>query len=269
MSDLDAVVAAVASAKKYRTLCEDTIRRVARRELAGLPGGGLKAGVKATKRRLHQAYGAFEQDIDYEAASRRLEVAYQSGVRAEVEAACRDVLRLHTSTRERLPIVERFFSGVWALSGTPRSVLDLGCGLNPVALPWMGLGPGCRYVALDVDRQRVAFLNRMLILAGLEPLARCQDILVRPPDDPADVAMLLKMSPTLERQEPGSTERLIEALRARFVVISFAVRSLGGREKGMAEHYQRQLLNLAARRGWAVSKLAFESELVFVVQCPE
>ncbi len=77
-------------------------------------------------------------------------------------------------------------------------------------------------------------MNRYLQLAGFEPLARRQDILADPPVDPADVALLLKTSSTLERQEKGATVRLVEALRAPFVVVSFAVKSLGGREKGMA-----------------------------------
>jgi hypothetical protein len=75
MSDLDAIVSAVALSKKYRTLGTDTIRRIAERELGAVPHGSVKAAVKATKRRLHQIYGAFEGDYDYAAAYQRLEAA--------------------------------------------------------------------------------------------------------------------------------------------------------------------------------------------------
>ncbi len=264
--DLDAVVSAVAASKKYRALCEDTIRRVAEHQLAVEPSGSLKAAVKATQRRLHQAYGAFEQAFDGESAYHRLEAAYFSGSAAEVEATCRQMMALHQSTRERLPVIDRFYREIWAVTGTPSTILDLGCGLNPLALPWMGLAPGARIIALDIDRERVEWLNRYLALAGVEPLARCQDVLAHPPADAADVALLLKMSPTLERQEPGSTGRLIEGLRAPWVVVSFAVKSLGGREKGMAGNYQAQFKELAAGRGWAAVELRFDSELVFIVR---
>jgi hypothetical protein len=50
-------------------------------------------------------------------------------------------------------------------------------------------------------------------------------------------------------------------------VVSFAVKSLGGREKGMAETYRRQFLELAGKRRWVVCTLGFETELAFVVQC--
>jgi 16S rRNA (guanine(1405)-N(7))-methyltransferase len=266
MTDLDAVVPAVAASKKYQALCEDTIRRVAGRVLAAEPDGGLKAAIKATRRRLHQVYGAFEQGFDGETIYRRLEAAYRSGSAAEIEAACRQVLGLHQSTLERLPVIDRFYPAIWAVTGKPHAILDLGCGLNPLALPWMGLEAGAQIIALDIDRERVRLLNRTLGLVGMEPLARCQDVLVHPPGDAADVALLLKMGPTLERQEPGSTGRLIEALRAPYAVVSFAVKSLGGREKGMAENYQRQFAELAASRGWTATELRFQSELVFVVR---
>ena len=263
MADLDKIVSAVASSKKYRAVCTDTVRRIAARELAAR--GSVKTATKATKRRLHQAYGAFEHDFDDQAAIQRLEEAYQTGSLPEIRSACSHLLGLHSSTRERLPILDRFYPAIFDITGRPASLLDVGCGLNPLALPWMDLPPGARYVALDIDVARIRFLNRYLSLAGFEPLARCQDALSHPPDDAADVALLLKMSPTLERQEAGATLRLIEHLPAPYVVASFAIKSLGGREKGMARHYQRQFLTWIDSRHWSVEELVFESELVLVV----
>jgi 16S rRNA (guanine(1405)-N(7))-methyltransferase len=272
MAELDRIVAVVATSKKYHSICADTIRRIAERELASR--GNVKAAAKATKRRLHQVYGAFEQNFDYEAAYQRLQDAYEMDSDDEIQAACRHVMGQHSSTRERLPILDQFYRDIFAITGQPSLLLDLGCGLNPLALPWMdrippqgsGQAPRIRYVPLDIDADRVRFLNRYLALVGLEPLARCQDILSHPPNDAADVALLLKMSPTLERQEPGATLALIEQLTAPYVVVSFAVKSLGGREKGMAEHYQQQFLGWLKDRQWPAEKLAFDSELVFIVR---
>jgi 16S rRNA (guanine(1405)-N(7))-methyltransferase len=272
MAELDRIVATVATSKKYRSICADTIRRIAERELASR--GTVKAAAKATKRRLHQVYGAFEHDFDHEAAYQRLRNAYELGSDEEIKAACRHLMGQHSSTRERLPILDRFYRELFAITGRPSLLLDLGCGLNPLALPWMdmvapqgsGQIPGIRYVPLDIDTDRVRFLNRYLALAGLQPLARCQDILSHPPEDAADVALLLKMSPTLERQETGATLGLIEQLTAPYVVVSFAVKSLGGREKGMVEHYQQQFLGWLRERQWPAEKLAFDSELVFIVR---
>jgi 16S rRNA (guanine(1405)-N(7))-methyltransferase len=267
MSDLDAIVAAVTRSKKYQTVCEDTIRRIGERELARRDG--VRAATKATKRQLHQVYGAFEEGINYEDVYQRLAAAYEAGSEAEIKAGCRWALSLHSSTRERLPILDQFYAAIFSLTGEPASVLDLGCGLNPLSLPWMALGTKAHYVALDIDAERARFLNRYLALVGLEPAARCQDLLARPPADAADVALLLKMSPSLERQEPGATLRLLARLSSPWIVVSFAVKSLGGREKGMLDYYgQRFPLSIREvfpEGEWRITELGFETELVFVL----
>jgi 16S rRNA (guanine(1405)-N(7))-methyltransferase len=266
MSDLDVIVTAVSSSKKYRSLCADTVRRVAARELAAAPRSNTKAAVKATKRRLHQVYGAFEYEMDEDVVWRQLQAAYQGGEEDEIRSACSQIMGLHSSTRERLPLLDRFYPAIWAAAGRPATILDLGCGLNPLALPWMDLPAGARYVALDIDAVRIDFLNRFLALAGHPPLARCQDLLVEPPQDAADLALLLKMSPSLERQEPGATLRLLQQLRTPRAAVSFAVKSLGGREKGMLAHYRQQFLHLIEGQHWPVHEILFDTELVFIVR---
>jgi 16S rRNA (guanine(1405)-N(7))-methyltransferase len=266
MSELDQVVSSVASSKKYRAVCTDTIHRIAERELAASPHGNLKAAVKATKRRLHQVYGAFEGALDHDSAIQRLEAAYEIGTQEEIEIACQHVLQLHSSTRERLSILDRFYPAIFEVTGSPRSILDLGCGLNPLALPWMGLDTEAMFIALDIDATRIRFLDRYLAMTGLDAQARCQDILAYPPSEAVDVALLLKMSPSLERQEQGATLRVLEQLRTSFAVVSYAVKSLGGREKGMLAYYRKQFLELVAGRRWSVSDLVFDTELVFVVE---
>jgi 16S rRNA (guanine(1405)-N(7))-methyltransferase len=263
MFDLDQITRAVISSKKYGAVCHDTVRRIASRELG--KHGNAKSVIKATKRRLHQVYGAFGQGLDFDAVYGRLAVAYETGAEVEIKTACRSVLDQHSSTRERLPILEQFYAAIFASTGWPRSLLDLGCGLNPLCLPWMELDSNTAYFALDIDSDRVRFLNRYLALSGYEPLARCQDILITPPAEKVDLALLLKMSPSLERQEQGATLRLLDQLDATSVVVSFAVTSLGGREKGMAENYRQQFLTSVEAQSWPVVSMEFDTELVFVV----
>ena len=263
-ADLDEIVRAVLASRKYRALCPEAVRRIAASELD--KRGDAKAALKETKGRLHQVYSAFEGDIDYEAAYRRLEDAYGTASGSAVESACRELLPHHSSTRERLPILDGFYGEIWAVTGVPLTLLDLGCGLNPLTLPWMNLPAGARLFAFDIDAVRVAFLNRYFDLVGMPARAIWQDILCCPPEIEADVALLLKTGPSLERQETGATLRLLQALQAPFVAVSFSVKSLGGREKGMAAHYEREFLSAVAGQPWRVSRLAFETELVFVVE---
>jgi 16S rRNA (guanine(1405)-N(7))-methyltransferase len=270
-SEVEQIVANVLGSQKYRSLCASTVRRVAAEEWAKraalkLPSRrALKMAIKATRSRLHQAYSAYESSVDYERAYSALESAYAGGAPETIRSACRDVLALHASTRERLPILDSFYERVLALTGRPRILLDLACGLNPLSLPWMGLGSEAVYHAYDIDGDRVAFLNRYLALAGVQGGAYLQDVLCEPPVQAGDVALLMKSSTCLERQRKGSTLALLDALLVSHVVVTFPVQSLGRHEKGMVEHYGTVFDEMVAGRRWAVARLDFATELVFVV----
>jgi 16S rRNA (guanine(1405)-N(7))-methyltransferase len=266
---VDQIVSGVLAARKYRDVCTDTVRRFAAEEWAKHRNGGtrraIKEASKATRSRLHQVYGAYESRVDYARAYRDLASVYAAGRPEAIETACRRLLALHSSTRERLPILDHLYDEVFSHTGVPNILLDLACGLNPLSLPWMGLEEGAAYYAYDIDRERIDFLNRYFALAGVSGCALLQDVLSQPPVQQGDVALLFKSSPCLEHQQKGATLGLLDALRARYVVVTFPVHSLSRRNRGMPEHYERSFQNVVSGRPWLVSKLRFETELVFLV----
>jgi 16S rRNA (guanine(1405)-N(7))-methyltransferase len=77
----------------------------------------------------------------------------------------------HASTRERAPHLDGFYAPIWEVTGTPASVLDLGCGLNPLALPWMGIGDAM-YHAIDVDAGTLDVARGFLAAVGQPHIAR-------------------------------------------------------------------------------------------------
>ena len=261
MSELDRLVAAVLEARKWRAICPATVRRIGEQELAR--GRTLKAAVKATKRRLHQITGAFDREPDDASLSALLE---RAATEDSLRHACRQALDAKSGSRERQDVLERFYTEIFALTGTPHSILDLACGHHPFSIPWMGLPRGARYVALDIDGRAIRLIDRLFRRLGTNARAVHADVLAHPPTAPADVAFLLKTLPSLERQEAGAGRRVLDALQARHVVVSYPVASLGGRRKGMREHYERAFLNTVADTPWTVERLEFPAELVFVVE---
>ncbi|MCA9969864.1 MAG: hypothetical protein KC425_06595, partial [Anaerolineales bacterium] len=147
MTELDELVTAVLASSKYRDLAPELVRRIGARELAARRS--FKEAVKATKNKLHQVGGAyFETRIDYGRAAARLRQA--AGDEAAWRAACRELMRLHASTRERLPILDGFYGALLADVPPARSVLDIACGLNPLTWPWLPAAPGAVYQACDI-----------------------------------------------------------------------------------------------------------------------
>ncbi|MBN1934811.1 MAG: methyltransferase [Anaerolineae bacterium] len=266
---LEQITANVLASPKYRRVCADTVRRIAAQALARQET--LAQAIKSTKSKLHQVYGAYGSTINYRRALDDLSTSYTMSSsstmadRSAFKLTCHKLLSLHASTRERLHILDHFFERIFACTGTPAVLLDLACGLGPLALPWMNLAPDAVYNAYDIDAQRIEFLNHFFDLAGVRGRAHLHDILCRSPEEQADVALLLKSSACLEQQEKGSTLTLLDCLHAPHIVVTYPVASLGRRPKGMVAHYAQTFEAMLADRPWSVTRLDFETELAFVV----
>jgi len=237
------IVERVRRSSRYRDVAPSLVERLTAEELPR--SRNADDAVKRVKRRLHQAIGAFRGGL------------------AEDEP-----MRSHASTRERLPHLARFYAGIWSITGVPRSILDLGCGLNPLSLPWMGLVPDARYVAIDVDERPLATVGAYLAARGQTHEVRTADLVSTIPDDTADVALLLKLVTTLDRQDPAAATRLLRGLHADHAVVSFAARSLSGRGgDGRERTYRDRLDRLVADAGRvrAVAEASVPNELVFVL----
>jgi 16S rRNA (guanine(1405)-N(7))-methyltransferase len=260
---LEAVVAAVQTSRKYQAIDPALVAAVAGVELG--KGRSLKEAVKATKNQLHQSAAVYQSGrMAYDRWLSDLHDIWPD------EAARRPLLRqlmsAHSSTNERLPILDDFYQRIFALLPPIHSVLDIACGLNPLALPWMSLTPDASYLAVDIFTDQIAFLNDFFQLAGLPGRAETRNVLTDCPIEPVDLALILKTIPCLEQMEKDAGRRLLEEVQARHLVISFPSRSLGGREKGMAATYSARFSELTA--GWdaKVTRLDFSNELVFVVE---
>ena len=153
------------------------------------------------------------------------------------------------------------------MGAIPQRLLDLACGLNPFALPFMGLAPAAEYLACDADRRVLAEVESFLEAVGQSHRTWACDLVTGAPDEPADVALLLKTIPILDRQDPAASARLLSGLKARHVVVSFPSRSLGGRG-GLERAYRGRMDALTREvdgRVTRATELRFPSELVFVL----
>lgn len=262
-AQLDALVTRVLASAKYREILPDLVRAVARRELAA--GRSPKEADKATRGSLHQVAASYlEGRARYDDWLRSIASARDDGEEA-LRRALLAVMARHASTRERLPVLDTFYATALAGIEPPRSVLDIACGLNPLAIPWMPLAPGARYTACDVFRDLVTFLGAVMRLLGVPGNAEWRDVVHDPPQEEVDLALLLKAIPCLEQLDRGAGQRLLDGLAARHLLVSFPIASLGGRDRGMIAHYDAHMGDLLAGRRWGVERYLFETELVYRV----
>jgi 16S rRNA (guanine(1405)-N(7))-methyltransferase len=255
----DEITRRILSSAKYRSLDESLVRRVATE--AAERFRDRSQAVKYAKRKLHQACGAFLNGPLVLQVTGAVE-AVRSG-RTDLRAAALSAMRAHASSAERASWLAPFYDQVAQWCGTPASVADLACGLNPLAIPWMALSPDASYWACEIDAELVTALAGLDEIMPVRLTAATCDLVASPPAIRADVALMLKTVTTIDQQSAGAAGRVLSALDCRHVILSLPRRSLSGR-RGYSGDPGAIAADAAAGSPYRVrNQAAFGNELLY------
>jgi len=263
---LDSLIQAVGFSRKYRDLdiplstLQDILVYESQHSHSRKE---LEANFRKT---LHNIMAPYLEDINYSAETagiaefHALEPSLES-----LKSWCQDKMRRHASSRERLPHLAAFYQKIFAAIGTPVSILDLACALDPLGLPWMDLPSITSFVAYDIHQPRLKFLQAFF--QAFYPQARAvhQDILTTIPDQKADCAFFFKEAHRLEKRRPGSNRELFAGLNVKWLVVSLPSRNLAGHHR--LETYHTSLIQKAIEgQPWSLSTDIVGDELLFFIQ---
>lgn len=240
----------LSASKKYRDVCPDTIKRIlgecARKYKKD------KDIEKAAREKLHGITSAFMTEREYKNALKLAE-----------DGDLESLLSCHASTRERLPLadMDAAYDRIFEETGNPGSILDLACGMNPIYLKHRL--PDARIVGVDISGQSMAVIG-----AACDAEIRHGDLLCEGsiPRERFDVCLLFKILPLLDRQESGSADRVLMEIDAKFIVVSFPTRTLGGRNVGMAENYGKWMDNHMPANRSVKAKFETGNELFYILE---
>jgi len=260
-----ALLARLSASRKYRALDipEATLRDLV--EKTRRTHSDPRQVEKVIRHKLHNLVAPYLGDPDYLAMRQALTDLPRDQHAPELMEWCLRMLNAHASTRERLPVQQAFYKELIHLTGTPNVVLDLACGLNPFALPWMGLPSETRYYACDLHRPRVDLIDAFLKHVRQPGAAYHQDILVEPPEIVADVVFFFKEAHRFDQREPGVNRLFFSQLRTRWLLVSLPTVSLSG-QRSMLESDRRLVTEACAERDWQVREMLFDREIVFCIR---
>jgi 16S rRNA (guanine(1405)-N(7))-methyltransferase len=254
-----AVLAEVSASRKYRAVDPGLIEAIVADQLRR--GGSPRDVVKRSKRKLHQVFGAYlDRPMPFADWLAALRAAPAAAARS---ALCRQFMTFHASTRERVTHLEAVYAAALGDLPMPARVVDLGSGLNPLGRPFMPLAAATTFDFCDVHRPLVDFLGQALGILGFAGTGCVCNLLDGALPQPADVALLLKVLPCLEQLDETIAPRLIASIRADVIVVSFPVASLGGRRRGMADHYAAHFERMAQALPMRLERRDAPGELVY------
>jgi 16S rRNA (guanine(1405)-N(7))-methyltransferase len=261
---LQELVIQISNTRKYRRLGlnKSTIENLIQQE--AIQQTSQKALVKAVKQKLHNIVAPYLDSLDYSSLSQKLNNIQDCTIYSQqIRSFCLMALSQHASTAERIPVLESFFIQLFDASGKPGVIIDLACGLNPLAFPWMGLPTTVHYYAYDIIQPRVDFINQFFKKIGLAPLAENRDILVNPPKLSADLGLFFKEAHRFEKRQPGSNRNFWNALNVKKLAISLPVTDLSGSHSLYERH--KKLVNNNLPDSIPIQEIVVGNELIFLI----
>lgn len=259
------LVADVQRGNKYRNIDPGFIEHIAILELP--KGRPTRETVKAIRNKLHQVASAYQpKPIPYQELHQKLSNLPSDLHSPLVKTFCLETMQLHASTRERSFILEEFFSTTLASLKPLKSVLDLACGLNPLALPWMPVSERIRYLACDIFTDQLEFLNHFFEHFSINGQAFVCDLTQTVPQVDTECALILKTIPCLEQIDKNIGKRLLQNLTTPKLLVSFPVQSLSGKAKGMRAHYANHFYQIVEAESWSTTAFSFPNEVAYLVE---
>lgn len=166
------------------------------------------------------------------------------------------LLKTHTSTSERIdiyPQIRKLISNI-----NPTSILDLGCGLNPLALATKDV----RYIACDINKEEVEIVNKFFKKNKISGNAFPCDIRFETDFPKSDLCLIFKVLDVIEEDGHKLSEELLKKVNSKKYLISFATRKLSGRKMNFPQ--RKWIEKLFERLNFKYEKIPFENEFFYL-----
>ena len=260
MTDLPSkLFSEISASKKYQVLAPEFIRAVIREFLN--THISYEVAEKRIKEKLHQAAGAYLSGINTKRALKEIKAG----------ATVEDLLKKHSSTAERISIIEQLAKDIAPFTQEASTLLDIGCGLFPLYHQKLALKPSITYHAQDVHGEILMIVAEYFNQQGGSHVIHHTDV-TELDFSKADLVFLFKIMPLLRHRTHQDTQQSLDRWLMRQlsnhknIILSVPTKSLSGKICGMSENYQAYVETLSAEVDRKIiTTFEYENEKVFVL----
>lgn len=249
-----AALTALLTSPKYGAFPEETVRRTFERALAA--HSKVKDADKAARSALHRMSAMYFSEKERKEAYALLNSGDLS------HATLFELLKRHTSTRERIDEMDELYARVFLRIGDVERVIDYACGLNPLYLGMRGI----RVHGIDVHKDAVELVNRWALKAGYPATAELYDLLAMDAFPEGTLALMMKLLPLLESERHGFASDFLGRVPCRYLLATFPKKTLGGRGALNESHYDDWFLRRLPERFTVIERFAVKNELCFLME---
>lgn len=220
--------------KKYKSISDEVVIQEIKKHLKQNPTITTidRQLIKDIRKELHLSYASFQTN------KKKKRYSYLQQIQENLDKDLTEKLLLITlSTKERLHDYKKLYKQIFKITGQPKIIVDLACGLNPLSYPYMRLdNKKLKYYAYDIDTDDMDFLNDYFTIMkkhGLDGKAAILDLRNQSKVSQlpkSDIIFLFKIIDILDKSENNHkpSEALIKQLikNTDFIVASFATRTI-------------------------------------------
>jgi len=168
------------------------------------------------------------------------------------------LLNTHTSTQERADFYPELRILISDLK--VNSILDLGCGINPIALADSGI----TYYASDVNKEELDLVNSFFKKNNIKGRTFLCDLRkIEEFDFPqVDLCLIFKVLDIIEKKSTVA-EKLLNKIKAKYFLISFSTKTLSGRHMEMPRRLW--LEKLLSKLNYSFKTIKSKNEIFYLI----
>jgi len=209
--------------------------------------------IKIVRAQLRKQYGAFQNPaINREELIRKRDYT--------------GLLKSHQSTKERLKFYPEFYKSIFAVTGKPESIIEIGCGMHPLSLECSGIGK-VEYLAADISMKDLKivqeYFNQNKRIKGRTLLfdAVRDEYNFR---KKYDLCFVLKLFEILETTKSHRlTEDIVNQLPAKWVAASFSTKTLSNKPMTRARRIWFEVMLKRLKKNFEIIRIPNEIIYVF------
>jgi len=174
------------------------------------------------------------------------------------EKAIEKLLKTHSSTAERLDYYPKLKKIIDSLK--MKSILDLGCGLNPIALA----NKKIKYYASDIREDELELIKLFFKKNRIKGKTFCYDLRKINDNLPkADLCLLFKVLDIIDDKKHKISKKIIETIPCNQIIVSFSTKKLSGKKMNFPK--RRWFEFLLERLNLKFKKFETDNEVFYLI----
>ena len=214
--------------KKYKSIADEIVVEEINKYLKSNPSEKInKEMIKSIRKQLHRLYSSYQTGKK----TKREKYLEELKTNKNNQELLNNLLSITISTKERLNQYPELYKQIFKITGKPKTIVDLGSGLNPLSYPLMKIKT-LNYYAYDIDEEDMKFLNKYFKIMKQQGLnGKAEIINLRKLENnsklknlpESDIILLLKVIDLIDEKKKNISEELIKQLikKTKYIVASF------------------------------------------------